>query len=77
MVGAVRLDAVSTESLTGTESEIDQLLAQAKFNSVAYEEGCVTNLVYNGDNVEHKHFTFEIALSGCLVTTTTTHNGEK
>ena len=77
MVGAVRMDAIFTESLSGTGSYSDQLLALAKFNSVANGAGCATNMAYNDADVNNKHFSFEIALGGCSMTTNTiTHNDE-
>ena len=78
MVGAVRMDAIFTESLTGTGSHSDQLLALAKFNSVANGAGCVTNMAYNDADVNNKHFSFDIVLGGCSMTSDTiSHNGEK
>ena len=68
MVGAVRLDAIHTESLTGAGSESNQLLALAKFNSVANGGSCVTNMRFDETNSSHKHFTFEINLGACGMT---------
>ena len=78
MMGAVRMDAIFTESLAGSGSDSNQLLALAKFNSVRGSAGCVTNFRYNGANVNHKHFTFEMTLGACSMgTDTITHNNEK